>query len=174
MMTHRLKRRAASRGVAMVEAAIVLSVLLVFIQGMIYFRALYSNYLTSIRLARVAAVSYAMVGCTGDSNGGIANDLAGQTFATINSASTESGITDITTNAGTDNGLGGATGSTGEFNDNIAKVTSSSKTAAGANYLFTSTAATTVYFACGETPQVGNLNTAISNIIDMFGSLSLF
>jgi hypothetical protein len=178
MMTHKLKsrltRRAAQRGVAMLEAVIVLSVFLVFFQGMIYFRLLYSNYLASIRLARAAAVSYAMTGCTGESNSGIANDLATDTFATVNSASTESGITDVTTNAGTGNGLGGASGSTGEFNDNIAKVTSSSTAAGGANYIFTSQASTTVYFACGETPQIGNLNTAISNIIDMFGSLSLF
>ena len=55
--------RARSRGAAMVEAIVVISVFILFFVGMVYFESLYHEQLRALQLARAAAVAYAMDAC---------------------------------------------------------------------------------------------------------------
>jgi Flp pilus assembly protein TadG len=72
--THK-KKRAARRGAAMVEAVVVISVFILFFLGMVYFRSMYQQKLRMMRLARAAAVGYALNGCNGSPTQNITQDL---------------------------------------------------------------------------------------------------
>lgn len=51
------------RGAAMVEAAIVISMLILGLMGLMFFKSLYVKELSAMRLARSSALAYSMTGC---------------------------------------------------------------------------------------------------------------
>jgi len=61
-------RRACQRGAIFVEAVIVISFFVLALIGLMYFRSLYGKQLTAMRLARSAALAYAMGACEADAN----------------------------------------------------------------------------------------------------------
>ena len=61
----------------MVESLVVISIMILFFLGMVYFSALYQQKLRVMALARAATVAYGMNGCTGNELGYIQNEMGG-------------------------------------------------------------------------------------------------
>jgi hypothetical protein len=176
--TRRRNRRAGSRGTAMLEAIIVISVFILFLVGMIYFRHLYEQQLAVMRLSRAAAVSYAMNGCNGGPTDSIQKDLVGTTIV-VESTGTPSGTTHIGSNPSTNPKVGkssgtpvsSALGHTGLDEDKIANDTLSTTAAAGSpeTAMFKATVKSTSYMTCGEQRKDGNAEDLLSDIAGLFG-----
>lgn len=61
----RARGPARERGAAMVEAAVVISMLILGLMGLMFFRSYYVKELTASRLARASILAYSMSGCDG-------------------------------------------------------------------------------------------------------------
>jgi hypothetical protein len=172
-----LRTRGARRGTAMLEAIIVISVFILFFVGMIYFRKLYQEQLTVMRLSRAAAVGYAMNGCNGSPTENISKDLTGSTIV-VETTGTPSGTTHVGSTGSTNpkvgkssgNPVGGALGGTGLDGDKIATDTLSTTAAAGSpeSALFKATVKSTSFMTCGEPHKAGDASDMLSYVKDLF------
>src|SRR5687768_8991176 len=72
------RNRIATRGAVFVEAIAVVSFFIIAFLGIVYFRDLYLEKLRVQRMARAAAMMYAMGACASDPNAAIAADLPGR------------------------------------------------------------------------------------------------
>jgi hypothetical protein len=181
MLTRTMRRRSASAslGAAMLEAIIVIMVFIVFLIGMIYFRVLFTHKLASMRLSRVAAVSYGMIGCSGSQTNAITPDLTLDTFAAATPIPATAGSVDVTLIPGAGPSFGQIPGSPvqtaagtfqDQFADNITGMGISSTAAAGTtgNTWFSSTVNGNSYMSCGESPQAGSINDIIPYVKSLF------
>jgi hypothetical protein len=82
----RIRSRASQRGAAMPEAAVVIAFLVIGWGAARYFHDLYLSKVRVARLARAAALHYAIDGCQGDVHG----ELAALGGSSTSSSSTES------------------------------------------------------------------------------------
>lgn len=71
----RIARPSRERGAVFVEALIVISVFILFLLGIIYFRELYVGQMRLQRLARAAAVAHSMGACDSDVRSTLKYDL---------------------------------------------------------------------------------------------------
>lgn len=67
--------RRGARGAVFVESLVVISVFVLFLLGILFFRELYVKKLTAQRLARAAALAHSMAACKPDVRGILRNDL---------------------------------------------------------------------------------------------------
>jgi hypothetical protein len=172
-----LRARGARRGTAMLEAIIVISVFILFFVGMIYFRKLYQEQLTIMRLSRAAAVGYAMNGCNGTPTENISKDLLG-TSIVVDATGDPSGSTHVGSTGGTNpkvgkkggNPVGGALGGTGLDGDKIASDTLSTTASAGSpeSALFKATVRSTSFMTCGEPHKAGDASDMLTYVKDLF------
>lgn len=63
----------------MVEAVIVIAFFILALSGVVYFRDMYDRKIQTLRVARAAAIQYALSGCQGQPGGAVAPDMGGIT-----------------------------------------------------------------------------------------------
>jgi hypothetical protein len=167
----------------MVEAIVVISVFILFFMGMAYFRGVYQQKLRVTRLARAAAVGYALNGCTGDPLALVTPDLAGasnggQSGKGSGTATGPSGASgsdpSVGQNAG--NPVGSALGDQGMTGDPIAvlNMTAPSSgmntpTPLAVSLGFKASVTANSYMSCGEVPQPGTAAGAWNYAEKLFG-----
>lgn len=158
----------------MVEAVFVISVFILFFLGMAYFRSMYQQKLRVSRLARAAAVGYALNGCQGDplalinqdlgsaSNGGQSGSTQGSTQGVTGQAGSKGDPT-VSGNSGSGNPVSSSLGSSGMTGDPIAVLNLQGPAAAGTTQSspwatkigFSATVSTSSYMSCGDVAQPG-------------------
>lgn len=176
-MATRRRGRAARRGAAMVEAIVVIPVFIALFVGMMYFRQLYKHQLVVMRLARAAAVTYAMTGCNGSPTEAIDQDIVASGAAVadvgITPGSTHvgsSGTTNPTVGSG-GTPVGSALSDKGMDKDGVASVSLSARASAGSplySLVFRSTVTSSAYMSCGEVPMRGDATDALKYVKDLF------
>jgi hypothetical protein len=75
--------RGTARGAAMIESLIVISVMILFFLGMVFFHSMYGQKLRAISLARSATVAHAINACNDDPTAYIQAELNGATQTSI-------------------------------------------------------------------------------------------
>jgi hypothetical protein len=162
-------RRAGARGAAMVEAVCVIAVFILFFLGMTYFRTMYQQKLRIARLARAAAVGYALNGCQGSPLALVQQDLGSgsngsQSGQQSGSAQGPSGAPNSNPSVGqnTGNPVNSALGSAGMTGDPIAVITLTTPVSASAQSSplapamgFNTTLSNNSYMSCGDVAQAG-------------------
>jgi hypothetical protein len=165
----------------MVEAICVISVFILFFLGLVYFRSMYEQKLRGTRLARSAAVEYALAGCNGDPLASIQADLG---TAQNNGSAQQQGSADTSKmtpnpNLGNTNGGGGgvgqALGNSGMVGDPIAGISvtapaaGTTKTSAlGQRIGFQSKVGADSYMSCGDPQADGTVQGALQYVKGMF------
>jgi hypothetical protein len=155
----------------MVEAICVISVFILFFLGMAYFRSMYQQKLRITRLARAAAVGYALGGCQGDPLALVQSDLgsasnggqSGQSQGTGQGPAGQAGSSanpSVGQNTGTP--ISSALGSSGMTGDPIAVInlqgpsSASTQSSPWAGKIgFSATVSTNTYMSCGDVAQAG-------------------
>jgi hypothetical protein len=175
----RSRERLRSRGAAMVESIVVISVFILFFVGMVYFRSLYTQKLRVQRLARAAAVAHAMGACNGNPLDRIKNDM--QASASGSGAGRTAGDAPIKTPTSSDpkasGPLGQALGNQGVVGDPIAGVLIQAG-AAGTRRDnawspprgFSAKVGSYAYMSCGEDQHDGNAGGMLDYIKGVFTS----
>ncbi len=164
--------RAHARGAAMVEAIFVISIFILFFLGMAYFRSMYQQKLRVSRLARAAAVGYALGGCNGSPLQSVTADLGS---ASDNGSTSQlnpggpAGASGSKPTVGQNGGnpVGSALASQGMVGDPIAVINmqapaagTSQASPATASMGFKANVSTNSYMSCGEAHQKGDLSGA--------------
>ncbi len=153
----------------MVEAVFVIAIFILFFLGMAYFRSMYQQKLRIARLARAAAVGYALNGCQGDPLALVSQDLGsaqngGQSGQTPGTAPgpypAPSSNPTVGQNPG--NPVGSALGNQGMVGDPIAVINmqapagaSTQPTPLAAKVGFNATLTQNSYMSCGDVAQPG-------------------
>ncbi len=158
----------------MIEAVVVISIFILFFLGMTYFRSMYQNKLHVQRLARAAAVAYALDACQGDPLGAIKADLG---TATDNGSGQQqggantSGMTSQSTPVGNGDPSAKALGDEGVVGDPIAGInvqapaSGTSKPSPWASEIgFRATVSSNAYMSCGEKQEDGDVGGAFKYI----------
>jgi len=171
----------------MVEAVFVISVFILFFLGLVYFRSMYEQKLRVARLARSAAVEYALAGCTGDPMASINADLGtaqnnGSSQQQGNAASSMSGMTpspSIGNANGSGGGVGQALGNSGMVGDPVAGIKVSAPAAGttqsstfGQRFGFRANVGSDSYMSCGDPMRDGDVKGALAFIKGMFQGVS--
>jgi Flp pilus assembly protein TadG len=170
--------RNGERGTAMIEAIFVISVFILFFLGMVYFRSMYQQKLRMTRLARAAAVGYALDGCSGSNPlAQVQADLGNATNTGQAGAQQGSGggISSGNPQVGSGNPVQGAQSSKGTFGDPITEMQMSGP-AAGTTQSspvapkigFKATVATTSFMSCGQAPEAGSVSGALQYVKGLF------
>jgi hypothetical protein len=170
------------RGAAMVEAAIVISILTLGLMGLMFFRYYYVKELTASRLARASILAYSMSGCDGqepkDWIG--TNDRIDLTVSAPDADSQPATGKDqqkAATSSNSDaNGFLGGLGLTGDGRGVLNPITKShldGKVAfnskpgvlAPSKTIFKNDVQASSYVTCGEKPKEGNVGTLVSDLM---------
>jgi hypothetical protein len=177
-MRMRPHNRARTRGAAMVESIVMISMFILFFMGMVYFRSMYQQKLRVQRLARAAAVSYALAACNGDPMASIQADLgsasnnnSGQQQGTANLGGMNPNPSGVGSNAGSSNSpTASALSGQGMAGDPIAGINvqapaaGTTKSRFGTTVGLRSTVSSNAYMSCGENQQDGNVGGALQYI----------
>jgi hypothetical protein len=153
----------------MVEAICVISIFILFFIGMAYFRSMYQQKLRVTRLARAAAVGYALNGCQGDPLALVNQDLGsasntGASGSTPGTATGPSGAPGSNPSVGqnTGNPVGSALAAQGMTGDPIAVIAvqgpagaSTQPSPLAQKVGFSATVTTDSYMSCGDVAQPG-------------------
>jgi len=158
----------------LVEALVVISVFILFFMGEVYFRSLYENKLHVQRLARAAAVAYAMDACQDNDPLASVRPDFGSNVQTTGTPSTTQGSASInaqpTGNVGSGgNSVGNAMRKSGFAGDTIANISLQAKAGATARDGFkkkgwSTTVTTTSSMSCGDKQEKGDVKGAIDYI----------
>ncbi|HWA73196.1 MAG TPA: hypothetical protein VG937_12695 [Polyangiaceae bacterium] len=193
--TARRLRRAEcrrARGAAMVEAAIVISMLTLGLMGLMFFKGLYLKELSAMRLARASALAYSMTGC--QENVQVPKDWLGKKdLATLTSRNPDQNKQPATgkdqneaaKSNGNDNGFASsALGKTGVLSDDgkgvlnpivttdlSGKVSLDKKELVQKKTVFKSDVRSRSWVSCGEKQREGNVGETLSLIKDDLGKL---
>lgn len=175
---------AATRGAAMVEALVVISVFILFFLGMVYFRSMYQQKLRVMRLSRAAAVGFSLNGCNGAATQNLTpQDLAG--VSDSNSQTSSNGTANVGGTPGADpsvgqkagNPVGGALSSQGMMGDKIAALnlatpaSGTSKPSPMAKTLgFKANVSSISYMSCGEPHKAGDFSGLLSYATSLFST----
>jgi hypothetical protein len=166
----------------MVEAICVISIFILFFLGMVYFRSLYQQKLRISRLARTAAVGYALNGCQGDPLAMVSSDLgsasngggSGQQAGSAAGPSSAPG-SNPSVGQNTGNPVGSALSSQGMVGDPIAVINMQAPAGAttqptpwAAKVGFSATLTQNSYMSCGDVPQAGTAAGAWSYASQLF------
>ena len=153
----------------MVESIFVISVFILFFIGMVYFRSMYEQKLRVMRLARAAAVGYALGGCNGNPLQSVTADLGS---ASDNGSQNQLNPGGPTADAGADptigqnggNPVGSALAAQGMVGDPITVINMQAPAAGTAQASpattsmgFKANVSTLSYMSCGEAHQKGDL-----------------
>lgn len=179
----RVRGRALERGAAMVEAAIVISMLILGLMGLVFFRRFYVKEMMAARLARAGTLAYSMSGCTGtepkDWIG--TKDRVDLTVSAPDAPDSQAAngkdVTQPATSGNSDaNGFLSGLGLTGDglgvlnpiTKDGVAgnvKVDSSSGTLSPTKTYFKSDVKARSYVTCGEKPKDGDVGTLVKDLM---------
>ena len=177
-MRNRGHNRASKRGAAMVEAVFMISIFILFFLGMVYFRSMYQQKLRVQRLARAAAVSYALAACNGNPLASIQADLgnasdnnSGQQQGNANLG----GMTPNPSGVGSNGGgsaspVASAMGNEGVVGDPIAGINVQAPAAGtstgqfGQQIGFKANVGSSAYMSCGENQEDGNVGGSLQYI----------
>jgi len=178
--------RARARGTAMVEGIFVISIFILFFMGMVYFRSVYEQKLRITRLARAAAVGYALGGCTGNNPlAQVSTDLQnatnqGAAGSQQGTGTGPSGATGGNPSVGSGNPVSGAESDKGTFGDPITEIQISGPAAGtskagmlGPTLGFRATVGTTSFMSCGETREDGSVGGALKYVKNLFSGSGL-
>jgi len=197
----RLKRGRSARGAAMVEAAIVISLLALGLSGLIFFLNFYTNEMTVSRLARGTAIAYAEQGCPDNSrpadwigitdkrtfnvsDGAKSNDMAQDNSGRGNSSTPPSSgnSENDSRNGGLVSGIQGLGGdgksvlnpiTTVEFDGNT-RTYIKGRALSPDRALFKQNLKSRSFVTCGETMKAGDIMEVFSRAKDAFSSLIHF
>ncbi len=172
------RRRASRRGAAMVEAIVMISMFIMFFLGMVYFRSMYQQKLKVQRLARAAAVSYALAACNGDPLASIKADLgtatdnnSGQQQGGANLGGMTPNPSGVGSNAGSSaSPVASAMGNEGVVGDPIAGINVKAPAAGtstgkfGTQIGFKANVSSDAYMSCGENQEDGDVGGALKYI----------
>jgi hypothetical protein len=153
----------------MVEAICVISIFILFFLGMVYFRSMYQQKLRVSRLARAAAVGFALNGCKGDPLALVNQDLGsatntGTSGAAAGTATGPAGAPSSNPSVGQNAGnpVGSALGDQGMTGDPIAVINMQAPAGAttqpapwAAKVGFSATVTNNSYMSCGDVAQPG-------------------
>ena len=181
-----MRGRLRERGAAMVEAAIVISLLTLGLMGLMFFRYYYVKELTAARLARASVLAYSMGGCDAQEPKdwiGIKDRIdltVSAPDAPDSQPATGKDVKDAATSSDSGaNGFLDGLGLTGDGRGVLNPITKShleGKVAinskpgllAPSKTIFKGDVRSSSYVTCGEKPKPGNVGTVVS---DMMGKL---
>ena len=183
-----MRGHARERGAAMVEAAIVISMLTLGLMGLMFFRYFYAKELMAARLARASTLAYAMSGCDGD----VPKDWIGSKDSvdlTVSAPDADSqpatgnkveqGATSSSSEAnGFLDGLGLTGDGRGVLNpitkagtDGKVKIDSSQGALSPRKTFFKADVKARSYVTCGEKPKDGDIGTLVKDLMGKLGGL---
>jgi hypothetical protein len=182
----RVRGHARERGAAMVEAAIVISLLTLGLMGLMFFRAFYVKELIAARLARASVLAYSMSGCDDpvpkdwigtndridltvsapDANSEPATGKDVDKAATSSDSSANGFLSGLGL---TGDGLGVLNPITKSHLDGKVAINSKPGVLAPSKTVFKNDVAATSYVTCGEKPKEGNIATVVK---DLMGKLT--
>ena len=186
-----MRGRARERGAAMVEAAIVISMLTLGLMGLMFFRSFYVKELTASRLARASILAYSMSGCDGQ----VPTDWIGSKdrvdlAVSAPDADSQPATGKDQTNAATtsDSGANGFLSGLGLTGDGRGvlnpmtkssidgKVTLNSKAGllSASKTIFKSDVHARSFVTCGEKPHEGNVSTLVGDLMGKLTGLMHF
>lgn len=184
----RVQGRGRARGAAMVEAAIVISMLTLGLAALMFFRYFYVKELMAARLARASTLAYAMSGCDDqvpkdwigtkdridltvsapDADSSPATDPKVEQGAT----SSDSGANGFLDGLGlTGDGRGVLNPITKAGVSGTVKIDGSSGTLGPAKTLFKGDVKARSYVTCGEKPKDGDIGTLVTDLMGKLGGL---
>jgi hypothetical protein len=177
-----VRGHARERGAAMVEAAIVISMLVLGLAGLMFFRYFYAKELMAARLARASTLAYAMSGCDGqvpkdwigtkdrvDLNVSAPDaDSQPATGKNVDKAATssDSGANGFLSGLGlTGDGRGVLNPITKTGVDGTVKIDGSSGSFAPSKTYFKGDVKARSYVTCGEKPKDGDIGTLVKDLM---------
>ena len=183
----RCKRRVRGplheRGAAMVEAAIVISLLTLGLMGLMFFRYYYVKELNAARLARASVLAYSMGGCDGQEpkdwigikdrldltvSAPDAPDSQPATGKDVDKAATSSnsGANGFLDGLGlTGDGRGVLNPITKSHTEGKVAINSKPGVLAPSKTIFKSDVRASSYVTCGEKPKPGNIKTLLKDLM---------
>jgi hypothetical protein len=157
----------------MVESLVVISIMILFFLGMLFFEGLYTQKLHVMSMARSAAVAHAMNACQGDPVGYIESQISGTTSLSVPQPG---GTIDFLGKSPPQVGLSGV-GPVSSWLDTLnygveqptqidvsGKVSASMKSQSGPGTTFSATPATISYALCGDKGSKGNYPNVVQSI----------
>jgi hypothetical protein len=178
----RVRGRALERGAAMVEAVIVISMLILGLMGLMFFRYFYVKELMAARLARASTLAYAMSGCEDP----VPKDWIGskdRIDLTVSAPDADSqpatgkDVNQPATSGNSDaNGFLSGLGLTGDGRGVLnpitktgvsgkVKIESKSGTLSSSKTYFKSDVAARSYVTCGEKPKDGDIGVLVKDLM---------
>jgi hypothetical protein len=179
----RVRGRALERGAAMVEAVIVISMLMLGLTGLMFFRYFYVKELIAARLARASTLAYAMSGCDDGKRPkdwiGIKDriDLTVSAPDADSQPATGTEVNKPATSSNSDaNGFLSGLGLTGDGRGVLnpitktgvsgkVKIESSSGASSSTKTYFKSDVMARSYVTCGEKPKDGDIGVLVKDLM---------
>ena len=179
----RVRGRALERGAAMVEAVIVISMLILGLMGLMFFRYFYVKELMAARLARASTLAYAMSGCDDGKRPkdwiGIKDriDLTVSAPDADSQPATGKEVNQPATSSNSDaNGFLSGLGLTGDGRGVLnpitktgvsgkVKIESSSGTLSSSKTYFKGDVMARSYVTCGEKPKDGDIGVLVKDLM---------
>lgn len=181
----RVRGRALERGAALVEAVIVISMLILGLTGLMFFRYFYVKELMAARLARASTLAYAMSGCD---DGKVPKDWIGikdRTDLTVSAPDADSqpatgqNVNKPATSSNSDaNGFLSGLGLTGDGRGVLNPITktgvsgkvkidngSGTLSSSSSKTYFKSDVMARSYVTCGEKPKDGDIGQLVKDLM---------